>query len=220
MNKKEKVNFILNELNEKYPQDGTCFLDYNKDKPYELMIATIMSAQTTDKQVNIVTANLFKKYDTVDKFCDTDIKELEKDISSIGLYKNKAKSIQNAMILLRDEYNYILPSDMDMLLKFQGVGRKTANCVRSHVFRIPSIVVDTHVTRISNRLGLVKKTQDAVKIEMELMKVLPKDSWLDFNQQVISFGREICKARSPVCEKCDLTEICLYYKENCIYEEN
>lgn len=216
MNKKEKINFILNTLNEKYPQDGTCFLDYNKDKPYELMIATIMSAQTTDKQVNIVTDKLFKKYDTVDKFCDCNIKDLEKDISSIGLYKNKAKSIQNAMILLRDEYNYVLPSDMDMLLKFQGVGRKTANCVRSHVFRIPSIVVDTHVTRISNRLGLVINNKDAVKIEMELMKILPKDSWLDFNQQLISFGREICKARSPLCEMCDLTEVCLYYKENCI----
>ncbi len=208
MKQKERVNFIIEKLNEFYPQDGTCFLNYNKEKPYELMIATTLSAQTTDNQVNKVTKDLFKKYKTVDDFADCDLDVLRKDISSIGLYKNKAAFIKSAMILLRDEFNYILPSDVLELTKFSGVGRKTANVVRSHIFNLPSIVVDTHVTRISNRLGLVKDEKDAVKIEFKLMKILPKESWLDFNQQVISFGREICSARSPKCKDCFFSEIC------------
>ncbi len=208
MKQQERINIILEKLNEHYPQDGTCFLNFNKDKPYELMIATILSAQTTDNQVNKVTVNLFEKYKTVDLFADCDIEELKKDISSIGLYKNKANHIKNAMIMLRDDFNYILPSDVESLIKFNGVGRKTANVVRSHIFNLPSIVVDTHVTRISNRLGLVKNEKDAVKIEFRLMKILPKKSWLDFNQQVISFGREICSARSSKCENCFLSHIC------------
>lgn len=208
MTKKEKTAFIVDNLNKYYPQDGTCFLSYNKEKPYELMIATLMSAQTTDKQVNVVTKKLFEKYDSVDKFADCDLNELEKDISSIGLYKNKAKNIKASMIMLRDDFNYVLPSDTELLIKFNGVGRKTANCVRSHVFRIPSIVVDTHVLRISNRLLLVKDEKDPVKVEFALMKTLDKNDWLDFNQQLISFGREICTARSPKCDICFLKEVC------------
>ncbi len=211
MTQKERVNLIIEKLNKHYPQDGTCFLNYHKDKPYELMIATILSAQTTDNQVNKVTQNLFVKYDSVDAFADCDIEILKKDISSIGLYKNKANHIKNAMIILRDQYNYTLPNEVLELTKFNGVGRKTANVVRSHIFNLPSIVVDTHVTRISNRLGLVKNEKDAVKIEFKLMKILPKKSWLDFNQQVISFGREICSARSPKCDECFFNDIC---KEN------
>ncbi len=208
MTQKEKVNLIINRLNEHYPQDGTCFLNFSKDKPYELMIATILSAQTTDNQVNKVTEKLFKKYDTPDAFADCELSELQRDISSIGLYKNKANHIKNAMILFREEFNYIMPKDVEELIKFNGVGRKTANVVRSHIFGLPSIVVDTHVTRISNRLSLVKNEKDAVKIEFKLMKILPKDSWLDFNQQVISFGRDICSARSPKCSECFFNDIC------------
>lgn len=205
---KDRINFILEKLDEHYPQDGTCFLNYNEDKPYELMIATILSAQTTDIQVNKVTKSLFEKYSSVDLFANCDISELEKDISSIGLYKNKASHIKNSMILLRDEFNYTLPSEVLELTKFNGVGRKTANVVRSHIFNLPSVVVDTHVTRISNRLSLVEDEKNAVKIEFKLMEILPKESWLDFNQQVITFGREICSARSPKCNKCFMSEIC------------
>ncbi len=208
MKQSERVNIIIQRLNEHYPQDGTCFLEFDRSKPYELMIATILSAQTTDNQVNKVTKNLFKKYHTVDLFADSDINELQRDISSIGLYKNKANHIKNAMILLREEHNYILPSEVEKLITFNGVGRKTANVVRSHIFNLPSIVVDTHVTRISNRLSLVKDEKDAVKIEFKLMKILPKTSWLDFNQQVISFGRDICSARSPKCKECFFNDIC------------
>ncbi len=208
MKQSERVSIIIERLNEHYPQDGTCFLEFDRKKPYELMIATILSAQTTDNQVNKVTKTLFKKYHTVDLFADCNIKELQKDISSIGLYKNKANHIKNAMILFREEYNYILPSDVEELIKFNGVGRKTANVVRSHIFNLPSIVVDTHVTRISNRLSLVKDEKDAVKIEFKLMEILPKTSWLDFNQQVISFGRDICTARSPKCTECFFNDIC------------
>ncbi len=208
MTQSERVKIIIERLDKHYPQDGTCFLDFNRQKPYELMIATILSAQTTDLQVNKVTKTLFQKYDTVDKFADAEINELQKDISSIGLYKNKANHIKNAMILFRDEFNYVLPSDVEELIKFSGVGRKTANVVRSHIFGLPSIVVDTHVTRISNKLSLVKDEKDAVKIEFKLMKILPKTSWLDFNQQVISFGRDICSARSPKCNDCFFNDIC------------
>ncbi len=208
MKQTERVKIIIERLNEHYPQDGSCFLNYDKSKPYELMIATTLSAQTTDNQVNKVTKTLFEKYDTVDKFADAQILELQKDISTIGLYKNKANHIKNAMILLREDYNYILPSDIEELIKFNGVGRKTANVVRSHIFNLPSIVVDTHVTRISNRLSLVKDERDAVKIEFKLMKILPKKSWLDFNQQVISFGRAICSARNPKCDHCFFNDIC------------
>ncbi len=208
MTQKEKVNLIINRLNEHYPQDGTCFLNFSKDKPYELMIATILSAQTTDNQVNKVTEKLFKKHDNPNAFADCELSELQKDISSIGLYKNKASHIKNAMILYREQFNYVLPSDVEELVKFNGVGRKTANVVRSHIFGLPSIVVDTHVTRISNRLSLVKNEKDAVKIEFKLMKILPKESWLDFNQQVISFGRDICSARSPKCPECFFNDIC------------
>ncbi len=213
MTQSERVKIIIERLDKHYPQDGTCFLDFNRSKPYELMIATILSAQTTDLQVNKVTKTLFQKYDTVDKFANSDLNELQKDISSIGLYKNKANHIKNAMILLRDEFNYVLPSEVEQLIKFNGVGRKTANVVRSHIFNLPSIVVDTHVTRISNKLSLVKDEKDAVKIEFKLMKILPKSSWLDFNQQVISFGRDICSARSPKCKTCFFNDICKNSKE-------
>lgn len=205
MKKKEKVQYILDKLDERYPDEDKCYLNYSK--PYELLFATILSAQCTDDRVNLVTEKLFVKYKNLDDYINAPIEELEKDVRQTGFYKNKARHLQNSAKILRDVYNGVLPSDIEELIKLSGVGRKTANVVRGHIFKIPSIVVDTHVKRISNRLGLTKNS-DPVKIEFDLMKTLPKDSYIKYNQQVIAFGREICKARNPKCEICPMIEIC------------
>lgn len=205
MKKKEKVQYILDKLDERYPDEDKCYLNYSK--PYELLFATILSAQCTDDRVNLVTEKLFVKYKNLDDYINAPIEELEKDVKPTGFYKNKARHLQNSAKELRDVYNSTLPSDIEELIKLSGVGRKTANVVRGHIFKIPSVVVDTHVKRISNRLGLTKNS-DPVKIEFDLMKTLPKDSYIKYNQQVIAFGREICKARNPKCEICPINEIC------------
>ncbi len=205
MRKKEKVQFILEKLDERYPDEDKCYLNYTQ--PYELLFATILSAQCTDDRVNQVTEKLFKKYKTLDDYINVPILELEEDVRPTGFFKNKARHLQKTAEMLKNNHNGILPSDIESLTKFSGVGRKTANVVRGHIFKIPSVVVDTHVKRISNRLGLTKNS-DPVKIEFDLMKTLPKQSYIKYNQQVIAFGREICKARSPKCDICPFTLIC------------
>ena len=159
-----------------------------------------------------MTAELFKKYDTLEKFAGADLKELEQDIKSTGFYHNKAKNIKECAIKLIQEFGGEVPREIEKLTSLAGVGRKTANVIRGNIFGEPSIVVDTHVKRISKRLGFTKE-EDPEKVEYALMKELPKDHWILYNIQIITFGRTICLARSPKCEECFLQNHCVAYKE-------
>lgn len=207
MTKKEKqqVAEICRILNETYGTDYKCYL--NHENAWQLLIATMLSAQCTDARVNIVTKDLFVKYPTLQAFADADIKELEKDIYSTGFYKNKAKNIIGCAKKLISEYGGEVPSDIDSLTKLDGVGRKTANVIRGNIYHEPSIVVDTHVKRISRLLGLTD-SDDPVKIEHELMEKLPKEQWILYNIQIITLGRTICIARRPKCAECALNRVC------------
>ena len=207
MTKKEKqqVAEICRILNETYGTDYKCYL--NHENAWQLLIATMLSAQCTDARVNIVTKDLFVKYPTLQAFADADIKELEKDIYSTGFYKNKAKNIIGCAKKLISEYGGEVPSDIESLTKLDGVGRKTANVIRGNIYHEPSIVVDTHVKRISRLLGLTD-SDDPVKIEYELMEKLPKEQWILYNIQIITFGRTICIARRPKCVECALNRVC------------
>lgn len=206
----KRTKAILDKLDEVYTREYKCYLDH--ETPWQLLIATMLSAQCTDARVNIVTKDLFKKYDTVEKFANADLKELEQDIKPTGFYHNKAKNIISCTNTLMDKYNGEVPDSLEDLTALAGVGRKTANVIRGNIFNQPSIVVDTHVKRISKRLGLTKE-DDPEKVEFELMKVLPKDHWILYNIQIITFGRQICFARGPKCEECFLTDYCLELKE-------
>ena len=206
----KRTKAILDKLDEVYTREYKCYLDH--ETPWQLLIATMLSAQCTDARVNIVTKGLFKKYDTVEKFANADLKELEQDIKPTGFYHNKAKNIISCTNTLMEKYNGEVPDSLEDLTALAGVGRKTANVIRGNIFNQPSIVVDTHVKRISKRLGLTKE-DDPEKVEFELMKVLPKDHWILYNIQIITFGRQICFARGPKCEECFLTDYCLEYKE-------
>lgn len=201
----ERVKRILALLDQEYGTEYICYL--NHETPWQLLIAVIMSAQCTDARVNIVTADLFKKYDTLEKFAAADIKELEQDIRSIGFYHMKAKNIIACCRTLVTEYGGVVPRTMEELTKLAGVGRKTANVIRGNIYNEPSIVVDTHVKRISRKLGLTKE-EDPEKIEYDLMKVLPKEHWILWNIHIITLGRSICTARNPGCERCFLRENC------------
>ncbi|MCL2575550.1 MAG: endonuclease III [Defluviitaleaceae bacterium] len=205
MKKKERINAILAALDEKYPFEDKCYLNYKK--PHELLIATILSAQCTDDRVNIVTKDLFVKYPTLEAFAAASLAEMEEDVRSTGFYRNKAKNIITAAQQILQKHGGELPSSIEELTELAGVGRKTANVVRCHIFGLPSVVVDTHVKRISGRLGLTKNT-DPVKIEFDLMKVLPKSHWIRYNHQIIAFGREICKAPKAKCENCFIPQLC------------
>lgn len=207
MTKKEKqqVAEICRILNETYGTDYKCYL--NHENAWQLLIATMLSAQCTDARVNIVTKDLFVKYPTLQAFADADIKELEKDIYSTGFYKNKAKNIIGCAKKLISEYGGEVPSDIESLTKLDGVGRKTANVIRGNIYHEPSIVVDTHVKRISRLLGLTDSDYP-VKIEHELMEKLPKEQWILYNIQIITLGRTICIARRPKCAECALNRVC------------
>ena len=195
---------IIELLKENY---GTakCYLNYKK--PWQLLVATILSAQCTDERVNLVTKDLFKKYKKLEDLAAADVKELEKDIYSTGFYKNKAKNIKACAEALLRDYDGIVPSDINELTSLPGVGRKTANVVRGEIFKIPSVVVDTHVGRISRKLGFTKN-EDPVKVEKDLMKCIPEDYWIDINLQLIAHGRAVCTARKPDCENCFLGNYC------------
>lgn len=203
--KKTDVNRLVTLLNETYGTNLKCYLHH--ETPFQLLIATMLSAQCTDARVNIVTADLFKKYPTVQSFADADIRELEKDIYSTGFYKNKAKIIIACSKKLLELYDGEVPSELEKLTALDGVGRKTANVIRGNIFHEPSIVVDTHVKRISKKLGLTE-SDDPVVIEKELMKILPKKQWILYNIQIIQHGRTICTARNPKCMECPLAEVC------------
>lgn len=207
---KKRTIEILNIIDDMYGTDMRCYL--NHENVWQLLIATILSAQCTDARVNIVTDSLFKKYTSIKDFANASLSELENDIKPTGFYHNKAKNIIECCKKLHYEYNDEVPSSIEELTSLSGVGRKTANVIRGNIFNEPSIVVDTHVKRISNRLALTKES-DPVKIEFDLMKELPKDHWILFNIQIITFGREICSARSPKCEQCRLKKYCKYYKK-------
>ncbi|HKM35206.1 MAG TPA: endonuclease III [Lachnospiraceae bacterium] len=206
----KKVMEILQALDEYYGTEIPCSLDF--ENAWQLLIATMLSAQCTDARVNMVTKDLFQKYTSVKAFANADVGELEKEIHSTGFYHNKAKNIIACCLELMEKYEGEVPSSIEELTALAGVGRKTANVIRGNIFHEPSIVVDTHVKRISKRLGLTK-SEDPTKAEMELMKVLPKEHWILYNMQLISFGREICKAPSPKCEECFMINLCPYHAQ-------
>ncbi|MBL8188729.1 MAG: endonuclease III [Acidobacteria bacterium] len=202
---KARVRQIIRALKKTYP-DATCAL--NHSNPVELLIATILSAQCTDERVNIVTSTFFRKYATVADYANADPAELEKDISSVNFFRNKAKSIQTTARLLLEKHNGELPRTLEELTKLAGVGRKTANVVLGTAFGIPTgVVVDTHVSRLTQLLGLTKH-KDAEKIEQDLMELLPKKEWIDFSHRLIWHGRRVCKARKPNCAECSLESLC------------
>ena len=201
----KRTEEILKRLDEVYGTEYICYL--NHENPWQLLIAVILSAQCTDARVNIVTKDLFLKYDSLEKFANADLKELEMDIRPTGFFHNKAKNIISCAKRLVEVYGSEVPSQLDDLLTLPGVGRKTANVIRGNIYNEPSIVVDTHVKRISNRLGFTKE-EDPEKIEFELMKKLPKEHWILYNIQIISFGRNICFARNPKCGECFLYDLC------------
>lgn len=201
---KKNLKAILTLLDENYPQTK-CYLNYETD--WQLLIATILSAQCTDYRVNIVTQNLFQKYKTLEDFACVSQENLEQDVKSTGFYKNKTRNIILSANKLINDYNSVMPSDIEELIKLPGVGRKTANVIRSHIFNIPSIVVDTHVKRISKKLGFTDN-DDPEKIEYDLMKIIPKNHWSRINIQLIAHGRKICRARKPDCTNCFLNKYC------------
>ena len=207
-NKKEqaaRIERILKALDREYGTEYRCYL--NHETPWQLLIAVIMSAQCTDARVNMVTEDLFKKYDTLEKFAAADLKELEKDIHSTGFYHMKAKNIIACCKDLVGKFGGQVPAAMEELTSLAGVGRKTANVIRGNNYNEPSIVVDTHVKRISRKLGLTK-AEDPEKIEYDLMTVLPKDHWILWNIHIITLGRTICIARRPRCGECFLRDDC------------
>ena len=206
----KRTKEILNLLDETYTREYKCYLDH--ESPEQLLIATMLSAQCTDARVNIVTKDLFVKYPDMEAFAGAELHELEQDIKSTEFYHNKAKNLIGCAKKIVQEYGGKVPESMEALVSLPGVGRKTANVIRGNIFHEPSIVVDTHVKRISRRLGLTGE-DDPEKIEYDLMRVLPKDHWILYNIQIITFGRQICFARSPKCEDCFLTKYCREYGE-------
>lgn len=210
MELKERVIKVLDLLEEHYGPTK-CYLTH--ENAWQLLIATILSAQCTDERVNMVTKELFKKYTSVKDFAEADQAELEQDIRSTGFFRNKAANIIGCCQMLLSEYGGEVPSDIDKLIKLPGVGRKTANVVRGNIYGIPSIVVDTHVRRVSNLLGFTD-SQDPVKIEFELMDLLPEKNWIAYNTQIIAHGRKICIARRPKCEICFLAGLCDHIQKN------
>ncbi len=206
MNNKARMKKIISILAENYPDVK---IQLNHSNPFQLLIATILSAQCTDARVNMVTPYLYEKYRSVQDYIDVPSEELEKDIFSTGFYKSKAKNIKLASVAIRDNFSGEVPSTLEELLTLPGVGRKTANVILGHCFDTPAIVVDTHVIRITNRLGFVS-TDNAVKIEFELMKIVPKKDWVAFTHYLINHGRKICIARKPKCEECPIADLCEY----------
>lgn len=201
----KRTEKILERLDEAYGREYVCYL--NHENPWQLLIAVIMSAQCTDARVNLVTKDLFQKYDTLEKFAYAELEELEQDIHSIGFYHNKARNIILCARKLVEEFGGEVPRGLEDLTSLPGVGRKTANVIRGNIYHEPSVVVDTHVKRISKRLGLTKE-DDPVKVEYDLMKALPKDHWILYNIQIITLGRSICTARAPKCSECFLSDLC------------
>ena len=207
----KNINKILDILNKEYPEASSTSLKHKN--AFELLIATILSAQTTDRLVNKVTPSLFKKYKIPEDFAGADLMELQEDIKSTGFYRNKARSIINCSKDITGKFGGITPDNIEDLTTLHGVGRKTANVVLSNIFGKQAIIVDTHVKRISNRLGLTTNL-DPVKIEFDLMKIVPEDSWSSYSHRIIALGRTICLAKKPKCTICKLLKYCRYGQEN------
>ncbi|HKR01243.1 MAG TPA: endonuclease III [Pyrinomonadaceae bacterium] len=202
---KQRTLRIIRLLKMEYP-DARCSLDYSN--PLELLVATILSAQCTDERVNLVTKELFRKYRRAEDYYGVEPAELEQDIRSTGFYRNKAKSIQGACRLIAEKHLGRVPENMDELLALPGVARKTANVVLGNAFAIASgVVVDTHVGRLAGRLGLTLHTQPE-KIEQDLTELVPRKDWIDFSHLLIAHGRQVCKARTPLCASCVVEQLC------------
>jgi endonuclease-3 len=206
MNLKTRADRIRKILKKLYPEVKTQLLH---DTPFQLLVATMLSAQCTDKQVNRVTKVLFKHLKTPADFAEAPIKDVETFIRATGFFHNKAKNIKNCSKQLLNDHNGQVPGTMEALVELPGVGRKTANVVLGAAFGIPGVVVDTHVARITRRLGLTVNS-DPVKVEYDLMEIIPKKAWNDFSLQLIFFGRETCTARRPKCPACPLANLCPY----------
>ncbi len=202
--KKDRLSKIVEILKKEYPNTNP---QLNYSNPFELLIATILSAQCTDERVNIVTKNLFKKYKSPIDYYSVEVTVLEKDIFSTGFYKNKARNIQNCCKILEEENNSKVPIDFEALCNLPGVGRKTASVVIGNAFGIPALAVDTHVKRISNLLELTKSTNPD-KIELDLKKILPENDWINFTHWLIQHGRKVCIARRPQCGICKIADYC------------
>ena len=202
---KTRRQAVLDRLDEVYGKEAVCYLVY--ETPWQLLFATILSAQCTDERVNLVTKDLYRKYDSLEKFAGAKLSAMEKDVHSTGFYHHKAKNLIACAKMLLERYGGEVPSDIEELTKLPGVGRKTANVIRGNIYGQPSIVVDTHVKRISNKLGFTKETEPE-KVEQALMKTLPKEHWIRWNTQIITLGRTICTARNPKCAECFLSDLC------------
>lgn len=203
--KKKRVRQIIRTLKKEYP-DARCSLDHTS--PLELLVATILSAQCTDERVNLVTADLFRKYRTWEDYASAPSAELERDIHSTGFFRNKAKAIQGACRMIGERHGGRVPDSMEELLELPGVARKTANVVLGNAYGIPSgVVVDTHVARLSERLGLSAEKQPE-KIERDLASLVPESDWIIFPHLLIAHGRKVCKARTPLCAECPVAKLC------------
>lgn len=200
-----KIEVIENYLDELLP-NPKCELNYNKD--YELLIAVMLSAQTTDKRVNKVTSVLFNKYDTLEKLKEVDINDLKNIVRELGSYNKKAVYVKEIATLIVDNYNGIMPRKREELENMPGVGRKTVNVVFGELDIEPNIAVDTHVTRVSKRLGLAKENDDVLEIEMKLRRKFKRDTWNKRHKQLVLFGRYYCKAMKPGCDTCKIKDIC------------
>ncbi len=202
---KKDIDTVLEEIENMFP-NAECELVH--DNPFELLIAVVLSAQCTDALVNKVTKNLFKKYKTPEDYLNVSLEELQQDIRSIGLYRNKSKNIKKLSMTLIEEYDGVVPDTKEELEKLAGVGRKTANVVASVAFNEPAIAVDTHVERVSKRLGICRWKDSVLEVEKTLMKKIPKEEWSNTHHRLIFFGRYHCKAKSPQCEICPLLHLC------------
>lgn len=202
-----RVDDVLKVLDEMFP-NAKCELNHTNS--FELLIAVMLSAQSTDKSVNSLTDSLFKKYHTPQDFLDVEVMELEQDLRRIGLYKNKAKNIKKLSKTLIDNFEGKVPSSQEKLESLAGVGRKTANVVLSVWFDVPRIAVDTHVERVSKRLKLAYKDDSVRQVEEKLMRKIPKDKWSDTHHKMIFFGRYHCTSRNPKCDGCPVQDICRY----------
>ena len=208
MTMKNNINRLLDYLDELFPS-ARCELFYKRD--YELVIAVMLSAQTTDKSVNAVTPILFEKYPSLDDLNNAPLEDIEKILKPIGLYKNKAKNLKGIVKDLVERFNYIVPSNKDELMTLPGVGNKTAGVIRAEIFQIPDLPVDTHILRIAKRLKLVKKDDEPIDVERKLKKIIPEERWIKSHHQLIHVGRYHCLARSPKCENCKISDMCTNY---------
>ena len=200
----QRATEIVKQLKKSYP-NAKCSLNYSS--PHELLIATILSAQCTDHRVNQVTKTIFRKYQSQKEFAYADINELAKEIYSCGYHNQKAKSIQGSSLEIVEEYNGIVPDNMEDLVKLPGVGRKTANCVLGEIYGIPSMVIDTHMVRIMNLLGFTH-SKDSKEIEIEIMEIFDKNDWIKLTHMIIDHGRAVCIARRPQCSMCSISNYC------------